>query len=244
MLFTRKHFHSVNSTMDIARDMAQADAPEGTLVTADAQTAGRGRGSHAWFSPPAQSLYLSIVLRPTLPPQHASWITMSAALAVREVAEPAAAPAAAQIKWFNDVLLNGRKVCGILVESSFFGDRMEYAVLGIGLNVNTRFDAAPPDVQARATSLAQECNHAPLDRDDILSRLLESFSARYTRLLAQRLSPAVEYARHVVTLGQAARISAGGEIIEGLAQHIDEDGALIILTASGERRVGFGEIIS
>jgi BirA family biotin operon repressor/biotin-[acetyl-CoA-carboxylase] ligase len=230
--------------MDIARDMAQAGAPEGTLITADTQIAGRGRGNHAWYSPPAQSLYLSIVLRPSLPPQHASWITMTAALAVREVVEAIASPEVAQIKWFNDVLLNGRKVCGTLVETSFMGDCMEYAVLGIGLNVNTRFDAAPPDVQARATSLAQECNHAPLDRADILSRLLESFGARYTRLLAQRASPAAEYTRHVVTLGQPACISAGSEIIEGLAQRIDEDGALIIHTASGERRVGFGEILS
>lgn len=238
-----RHFHSVTSTMDVARDMAQADAPEGTLITADTQTAGRGRGSHAWYSPPERSLYLSIVLRPSLPPQHASWITMTAALTAREVAEAAAAPAVAQIKWFNDVLLNGRKVCGILVESSFLGDRMEYAVLGIGLNTNTQFDAAPLDVQERATSLAQEGDHAPYDRADILARLLDSFSARYTRLLTQRFSPAEEYARHVATLGQSVRINTGSEVIEGLAQRIGEDGALTILTTSGERRVGFGEIL-
>ena len=234
--------------MDVARDLAQQGAPEGTIVVADEQTAGRGRGGHVWYSPPEQSLYLSVVLRPTLTARHASWITMIAALAARDVIAEVIPSATARIKWFNDVLLNGRKVGGILVESSITGDQFDYAVLGVGLNVNTTFDSAPLDVQASATSLLNECKGAqacatmPLNRAEILTRVLTSFRARYDNLLQQRGNPATEYARHLDTLGRDVGINAGNEVIAGRALRIADDGALVVLTVHGERRVSFGEI--
>ena len=252
--------------MDIARELAESGAPEGLVVVADEQTAGRGRSAHAWYSPPGQSLCASILLRPPLTPAQTGWVTMIAALAVTEeireirdsrleIEEHSSAISNLQspipnlssspsIKWFNDIHLDGRKVCGILVESSITGDRLDYAVLGIGLNVNTRFDDAPADVRARATSLREAWNlREPLDRSEILQRLLIRFEARYARLVMRRISPAREYAAALETLGREVRIQSGGEIISGLAARIEDDGALIVKTAGGDRRVGFGDVI-
>ena len=147
------------------------------------------------------------------------------------------------------MLVNQRKVCGVLVEVSIEGEKLESMIVGIGLNVNTRFDAAPPDVQSRATSLVQEFGHE-LDREDVLHRLLVHLGARYDLLMQTRTSPAAEYARHLSTLGRTVRIDtgreasrgAGREIITGRALRIEDDGALIVQTPSGEWRVGFGEI--
>jgi BirA family biotin operon repressor/biotin-[acetyl-CoA-carboxylase] ligase len=146
------------------------------------------------------------------------------------------------IKWFNDVLVNHRKVCGILVEVSIEGDRLESMIVGIGLNVNTRFEAAPPDVRSRATSLAAEFGHE-LDREDVLRRLLARLGARYERLMQTHASPSAEYARHVETLGREVRIDTGGQPIVGRALRIEPDGALIVRTVTGEQRVGFGEVL-
>ena len=146
--------------------------------------------------------YLSVILRPSLAPAQAGWVTMIAALAVvdtiRDEAErrregerepgskgvndsspilPLTPSPRLSIKWFNDVLVNQRKVCGILVEVSIEGDKLQSMIVGIGLNVNTRFDAAPPDVQARATSLTREFGFE-LDRQDVLRRLLAHLGAR------------------------------------------------------------------
>jgi BirA family biotin operon repressor/biotin-[acetyl-CoA-carboxylase] ligase len=265
MQFEITRHEAVTSTMDLARAQAEQGAPEGTVIVADEQTAGRGRGDHAWFSPPAQSLYLSIILRPTLAPAHAGWVTMVTALAVVDTLQEAekqragagepgsrAANVAApthpltpspllSIKWFNDVLINRRKACGILVEVSTEGDLLQSMIVGIGLNVNTRFDTAPPDVQARATSMAREFGFE-LDREEVLRQLLARLDVRYGALMQQNASPAAEYARHLSTLGRQVRVNTGPEIIAGLATRIEENGALVVQTPSGELRVGFGEV--
>ncbi len=185
--------------MDVAREWAEQGAAEGAVVLAEEQTAGRGRAGHAWYSPPEQALYLSIVLRPPLIPAETSWITIVAALAVCDTLdalvsaptseEPrhpvtSSPPHLVTLKWFNDVLLNGRKVCGTLVESSITGGQLDYAVLGIGMNVNTAFDAAPDDVRSRATSLRAALGRV-FDREAILQALLAHIDARYARLLNQ-----------------------------------------------------------
>lgn len=266
MQFEITRYESVPSTMDLARAQDEQGVPEGTVIVADEQTAGRGRGDHAWFSPSAQSLYLSVILRPPLAPAQAGWVTMIVALAVvdtiRDEAErgregkrepgskganesspllPLTPSPLLSIKWFNDVLVNQRKVCGILVEVSIEGDKLQSMIVGIGLNVNTHFEAAPPDVQARATSLAREFGFE-LDREDVLRRLLAHLGARYEALLQMAVSPAAEYARYVSTLGREVRVNTGREIISGRALRIEENGALIVQTSSGELRVGFGEI--
>jgi BirA family biotin operon repressor/biotin-[acetyl-CoA-carboxylase] ligase len=124
---------------------------------------------------------------------------------------------------------------------SIEGDKLQSMIVGIGLNVNTRFDAAPPEVQARATSLAREFG-VEYDRDDVLRRLLAHFGARYDALMQTATSPAAEYARYVSTLGRAVRVNTGKAVLTGRALRIEQDGALIVQTSAGEWRVGFGEI--
>lgn len=238
MRFDILRLPSVTSSMDAARELAEQGAPEGTAVVADAQTAGRGRAGHAWFSPPGQSLHLSIILRPlmrqTLCLAEIGWVTMIAALAAKD--EVGRMKDAASIKWFNDVQLNGRKVCGILVETSITGGELDYAVLGIGLNINTTFEGAPEDVRSRATSLRQEFGH-DFDRQVVLDSLLARFGERYAALLAHRCSPAGEYARHVETLGRRVSIDTGNAVITGIAQSVNPDGSLVVFTDLGQRVV-------
>ncbi|GIV85649.1 MAG: hypothetical protein KatS3mg052_2656 [Candidatus Roseilinea sp.] len=247
--------------MDLCRAYAAHGADEGLVVLADEQTAGRGRAGRAWYSPPGQSLHLSILLRPDLHPRRIGWLTMIGALAVCEIAEATASAQPAdshsrastlsaplrpgwdalqfRLKWPNDVLLNGRKVAGVLVESSLIGDRLEYAVLGIGLNVNTRFDDAPEEVRQRATSLREALGQA-VDRDVVLQRLLAAFGARYAMLPA---SPLADYLRYLDTLGRRVRLQVGDEVVVGDAARVEDDGALVVMTDNGERVVTFGDLM-
>ncbi len=244
--------------MDVCRQLAEHDAAEGTVVLADEQTAGRGRAGHAWYSPAGQSLYASILVRPDLQPQQGGWLTMLSALAVMESAKAqvesaesnaahdrlnvALRPLHFSLRWFNDVHLNGRKVAGVLVESALMEGRIDYAIVGIGLNVNTRFDEAPADVQARAISL-REVAGRDLWRESVLNVLLENFGRRYDDLMRHHHSPAAEYAAHLETLGKQVIVQAGDDRIEGVARRVQADGALIVQTDAGERAVAWGELL-
>jgi BirA family biotin operon repressor/biotin-[acetyl-CoA-carboxylase] ligase len=249
MIFREKYFENVASTMIFARDAAEHGENEGLVVVADAQTQGRGQSNHAWFSPPGQSLYCSILLRPPLLPIRSAWVGMIAALAVCDTIDRAAqvrilsqaqniAPAMHYelgVKWFNDINLNNRKVCGILTESVIMGENIDFMILGIGLNVNTRFETAPDDVKARASSLSAELG-GDYDRRWVLSCLLESFSARYERLKIGNSSPKAEYASRLHTLGK--RVTwVDGVTTDGIAENIDEDGALLVRCKSADGNV-------
>jgi BirA family biotin operon repressor/biotin-[acetyl-CoA-carboxylase] ligase len=226
--------------MDICRAYAEQGAGEGLVVLADAQTAGRGRAGRNWYSPPGQSLYLSILLRPDLPPRRIGWLTMLGALAVADaISQFSILNSQLRLKWPNDVLLNGKKVAGVLVESSLTGDRLDYAVLGIGLNVNTCFDNAPEEVQMRATSLREALGHE-VDREVALERLLAAFGTRYATLPA---SPLADYVRRLDTLGKHVRLQAGDETVEGEALRVEDDGALVVMTNGSERVVTFGDVV-
>src|SRR5713101_1771541 len=130
-------FDSVSSTNDVARELALAGASEGLCVIAREQTAGRGRQGRSWSSPPGEGLYLSLILRPQVTASASAMITLAAAVAVAETLR-LGFHAAADIKWPNDILVRGRKICGILVEAAIEGDRLQYAVLGIGVNIAQR----------------------------------------------------------------------------------------------------------
>lgn len=170
---------------------------------------------------------------------------MLSALAVRDgaaaILEAAACPTAdLTLKWPNDVLLGGRKLAGILIESAFAGDTLERVIIGVGLNVNTRFDEAPDALRQRATSL-REVGPA-LDLDQALAAVLAAFEARYAALSATRANPQPEYARHLATLGTRVRVTRGTDVIEGQAFGLTDEGALRIETASGPVDVSFGDV--
>ncbi len=224
-------FQRIGSTNDEAKRLAVSGAPEGALVLAETQTAGRGRAGRTWLTPPGAALALSLVLRPNVTPRQAARLTMLAGVAVCEALEAVAGVRPA-LKWPNDILLGERKAGGILVESGLAGERLEYAVLGIGLNVS----AAPPPEQVEfpATALEVESGRV-VDRLTLLAAILDALAAHYDGLAEGTALQAAWQAR-LAWLGQTvvARTAAGE--VTGLAEGVDADGALLVRLASGEQQ--------
>ncbi len=133
-----RYLPSVASTQDVAREAALSGAPGGLAVVAGQQTAGKGRSGRAWWSPPTGGLYVSLLLRPVLPPEHVSWVTMCLALGAAEAIETVCG-LRPDLKWPNDLEWQGRKLAGILAESAFTGNHLDYVIAGIGLNVAVDF---------------------------------------------------------------------------------------------------------
>ena len=227
------YYARIGSTNDIARDLAQARAAEGTLVIADEQTAGRGRLGRQWFSPPNSSLLMSLILYPPLAPSQAQRLTMICSLAIVNAIQEIA-QLQAQIKWPNDLLLAGKKTGGILTELGLHGQSLAYTIVGIGLNVNVRAKQMPGFLRDIATSIAQ-VRRRPIAREPLLCAILEHVERRYDRL-RQGETPAEEWAAHLATLGKWVRVSDPRETLEGWAEGVDEDGALFLRLADGSRR--------
>lgn len=232
------YYPCLPSTMDAVRQAARHGAAEGTVVVAGEQTAGRGRHGRSWLTPQG-SLALSVLLYPSL-----SWLPglgMLAPLAVVHIIRRVAGLVAG-IKWPNDVLLRGKKVAGILVESGLRGGEVEYAVVGIGLNVD--FDpAAHPDIAAIATSLSAELNQ-PLSPWEVLPSLLEELDRLYLALQAgEAVYP--EWKQHLETLGQRVKVSGPGWSEEGVAEEVTADGSLLLRRPDGSTaRLFSGEVLS
>jgi BirA family biotin operon repressor/biotin-[acetyl-CoA-carboxylase] ligase len=189
---------TIGSTMDKARRLAEGGAPEGMLIVADEQTAGRGRLERSWWAPPASSLLLSLLLRPGLPAQRAQRLTIICSLAVCDAISEVA-DLCARVKWPNDVLIDGRKVCGILTELDVLEARVRYAIVGIGINVNVDFGHAPP-LMVPATSLSIEAGH-PVSRLELLVSLCASMERRYVAL-REGQSFHQEWAERMATIGE------------------------------------------
>lgn len=246
-----QRYAQVDSTQHVCQRHAENGVTEGLVVVADEQTAGRGRMGHTWYSPPGQAIYASLLLRPKLTVPQTNWITMIAAMAVIDTVADMGLRAGISptptntptIKWFNDIFLNGKKLCGILVETSVIDEEIDHAILGVGLNVNTDFGHAPDEVRERATSL-REAWGISLDRERVLAQFLDRFAARYAALGHAQQSPAAAYAAHVDTLGKWVRVQAADNLIEGLAVGVDDLGGLRVQTASGERIAYFGHVLS
>ena len=237
-LFTRVvgkrllYYQELSSTMDEAARRADAGAEDGTVVVAESQTSGRGRFGRSWVSPKG-NLYLSVVLRPTreVLPQLTILSGVAVARAIRKTTrlEP-------RIKWPNDVLIDGKKVAGILVESVAAGDHVCYAVVGIGINVNLDTSAVS-ELAGRATSLDAAAGR-PVARGDVLRQLLQDLDALYLRA-GQGQSPRQrimeEWRSTLDTLGQRIRVDWLGESYQGLAEDVDETGNLLLRLDDGSR---------
>ncbi|MEE9594577.1 MAG: biotin--[acetyl-CoA-carboxylase] ligase [Candidatus Hydrothermarchaeales archaeon] len=233
------YFETVGSTNDIAKEMAEKDAEEGLVVIAEKQTSGRGRLDRSWVSQRG-GLYLSILLRPKMEPEHLQQLTLIAGLAAMRTVESYGLEAA--IKWVNDVRINGKKVCGVLTEVSGSAEMMGYAVVGVGLNVNNRVSKFPKDVRDIATSLKDEGASASLA--DVARRLLKQFDTYYQRILGGGFSEILnEWKASCDTIGKRVRIVRINEVIEGTAMDVDEGGALIVETAGAVERVTAGDVI-
>ncbi len=229
----------LGSTNEEAKRLAEAGEPEGTLVVADEQTAGRGRLQRTWWAPPGTALLMSLIFRPDLAPPQAQRLTMLCSLAVCDAIAGMTRLAPA-VKWPNDVLLGERKVCGILTELGIEGTRLAYAVVGMGINVNVDFSEAG-GLAYTATSLAQELGYE-VSRLELLRAILGGIEERYARLRAGE-SPHAEWAARLVTLGQRVVVTTPGGQLSGVAEGVDADGALLLRDESGAlRRILAGDV--
>ncbi|HEY6507504.1 MAG TPA: biotin--[acetyl-CoA-carboxylase] ligase [Vicinamibacterales bacterium] len=234
-------FADVGSTNDEAIALANRGAEEGWLVGADSQSAGRGRHGRSWSSPPGAGLYLSVVLRP--PSHAASLLTLAAGVGVAEGIQ-AATGAAPRLKWPNDVYLVGsetRKVAGILAEGGTSGSRVDYVVVGVGVNV--RRAILPPHVAARATSLEDELGR-PVSRGAVAAEVCAGIWRSYQELLTAGPEDIVTAwrARGVATFGRGVEWDAGGVTCRGVARDVDRSGALVVETGQGLTHVVAGEV--
>ena len=224
------HVATVDSTQEAVFALASAGAPDGAAVVADTQTAGRGRRGRRWHDEAGTSLLVSVLLRPALPPSLRPLLSYAASLAV--VGTLGTLGLEARVKWPNDVLIAGRKVAGILLEA-----REGVVVVGVGLNVNQqRF---PPELAARATSVALQTGRAA-DRGVLLATLLDELDRWRARLEQEGFAPVRERWRAVSdTLGRGVRV----DDVAGVAVDLDAAGALVVDAASGRRRVVAGELV-
>ncbi|HRL11614.1 MAG TPA: biotin--[acetyl-CoA-carboxylase] ligase [Aggregatilineales bacterium] len=229
-----RYFEQTASTNDRARAWINEDppAPHGAFVVADEQTAGRGRLGRTWETPPGSALAVSFVLHP--PQKHIPQITMLGAVAVLESLERVGATDVA-IKWPNDVLLNGLKVCGILTESEWKGSQLRGVILGIGLNVRVDFTGTP--LEGRAVSVETALRRS-VHRSDLLAHLVENLD-RWSAKLGTRDLYETWFER-LKTLGETVTVTAGEVRYEGIAVDARPDGALIVQTADGKRRAVYG----
>ena len=228
------------STNDRARELADAGAAHGEVVVAESQTAGRGRRGRAWASPAGRNLYLSVILRPNLPPQRAPELTLVASVAACDACRKAGVEVG--IKWPNDLLVGERKVAGILTELSAEPDLVHWVVLGIGVNLNSGSGDFPADLRGVATSLSIERGQ-PVPRALFAAALLSELEQWLDRHAADGFGPVREaWRERSVTLGREVRVDADGGEISGVAEDIDASGALLVRGRAGLVRVVSGDV--
>lgn len=234
------YFPVIDSTNSKAKQLAEQGYPHGTLVVADKQEAGRGRRGRSWSSPAGINVYMTLLLKPEIEIAHASMLTLVAALAVSKALEKQTGIKTA-IKWPNDIVLNGKKVCGILTELSVQIDYIDYIVIGIGINVHN--ENFPEEIASTATSLCLETGKH-YSRAAVIEDVLEYFEKYYEIYLrTQDLSELVEiYNEELVNRGKGVRILDPKEPFEGVALGINDKGELLVETEGEVRKVVSGEV--
>ncbi|HDN79680.1 MAG TPA: biotin--[acetyl-CoA-carboxylase] ligase [Chloroflexi bacterium] len=244
MLGKRIYYYKVTgSTNEDAKRLAEAGAEEGTIVIAEEQTAGKGRLGRRWLSPPGTSILMSVLFRPPLAPHRAQCLTMITSLAVAEAVE-AMTPLRVHIKWPNDILIRGKKAGGILTELGIKGGSLDYAVVGLGLNVNVDFrDLKSPLIflTSTATSLYNELGYR-VPRTPLLLEILRRLEDKYIRLKeGEDFRPG--WLKRLANLNQEVCVITPHEVIEGTAIDVNQDGALLVRTPTGEvRTVWAGDV--
>lgn len=231
-----RYYPSVTTTMDVAREEAKAGASEGTVVVAEEQTTGRARLGRTWINPPGV-VAASIILHPEM--SQLIRLTMVASLATSRCIEKATG-LKTTIKWPNDVLVNGKKISGILTESALRGQSVDWAVIGIGINVN--FDPkAYPEIADIATSLSVELGKK-VSQLEVLLHLLNELESSYLAL--RRGEPIYQQWRDKLeTLGKVVQVKTGLDLEKGYAESVDEDGALLLRRSDGSlSRIVAGEV--
>lgn len=234
------YLDEIDSTNREVRRLGDAGAVEGTVVIADCQTGGKGRLGRTWFSPAGTGIWMSLLLRPELPPEKVSGITLMAATSVCRAIRSATG-LNTQIKWPNDLVINGKKVCGILTESAILDGELKFAVLGIGVNVNqTEFPGDLPNAWSLAMTAGRE-----LDREGLIECCLNCLKEDYERYVqsGDLRQLRQEYEAHLVNLDQPVRVLSPAGEWTGVAKGINDSGDLIVLNDQGESvAVNSGEV--
>lgn len=234
---------ATTSTNSVAFQLADEGAEEGTVVVADAQSGGKGRLGRVWSSPPGINLYCSIVLRPTVMPYQAPQLTFLSAVAVARAIEHSTA-LKPEIKWPNDVLLNGRKVAGLLNEMSAETDGINFVILGIGINLNMTAEQFPADLRTPATSLLLEQGR-PVNRVQFAAVMLHELDQLYGDFRCCGFGPIrEEWQKRCNANGREVVVSDGGaDLLRGLFNGIDGDGALLVRLPDGRvERILCGDV--
>lgn len=221
------------STQEEVRLLAEEGAPSGALVLAEEQTGGRGRQGRKWFSPPRKGVWMSLLLRPDRPLSFAPQLTLLIAVAVcRAIRKTSGVDAG--IKWPNDLLVQGKKVCGILVESVSEDERIRYCIAGIGIDVNVEADELPADLQTVATSLKIESGRSQ-DRVALITAVMNELEELYTLYEQEGFTPIKHLWEALsIMLGKRVAIKTPQGEVSGVADALDESGALILLDDKGE----------
>jgi BirA family biotin operon repressor/biotin-[acetyl-CoA-carboxylase] ligase len=226
------HFPVIDSTNVHARMIADRGAPEGTVVVAEAQLKGKGRRGRSWFSPAGKGIYVSVILRPRVPPSEAPQLVLMAAVAAAE-ALLAQAALPVSVKWPNDILVGGKKIAGILTEMRLAGDRIDHVVIGMGVNVNTPAESLPPEIAAIATSLCAFTGRT-FPRAGLLRTYLEKLEGWYALFRGRRFEPIRERWLEIAQIiGKQVKIAGVDRAYEGEVVDIDPTGFLILKSPDG-----------
>ncbi len=234
-------YRKVGSTNLLGLRLAETNAEEGTLIVAEEQTKGKGRMGRSWYSPPGLGLWMSLILRPDIPPFKAPGLSICAGLALAQAIREMTG-IEAKIKWPNDCLIDGKKVGGILLELSAELDRIDFVIVGIGVNVNHSANDLPKHLAHTATSIRIQLGK-PVSRLALSNLFLEKFEKIYLDFKKNGLCSQKETIQNLSSLlGKKVTVKFGKERIEGTAQEIDESGSLLIKTKRGQRVVTAGEV--
>lgn len=236
------YYEEVGSTNQVAKELAERGAPEGTAVVAEAQTSGRGRLGRGWLSPARKGIWLSLILRPRVAPWQLPQLSLLAAIGVVSAVKELTGLKVG-IKWPNDILSRGKKLCGILTEMRAEVEITQYVILGIGLNVNLDMEDFPENLRPSATSLKLELGRE-VPRLPLLKSLLYHLEGWYETWEKEGFTPIRESWKEAsITLGRLVRVEAGHKIFEGVAVDIDEEGRLLVQDADGNlQRFTYGEV--
>ena len=240
---TRYHFKSIDSTNKKAKELAEVGCPHGTLVTAESQLAGIGRRGRSWSSEENTGIYMTMVLRPQIEVAQTSMLTLVAAVAVAKAIEKQVDMTCNQpyIKWPNDIVINKKKVCGILTELSLKGTTMDYLVIGIGINVlNQNF---PEEIKETASSLLLETGKE-IEKESLIEDVWEAFERYYELFLKNKNLSALqtEYEALLINKNEKVKVLDPLGEFEGIARGITPTGELIVETDGKEVLVSAGEV--
>lgn len=226
------HLEETPSTSDAARILVGDGAPEGTVVFAESQTDGRGRLGRGWHSPPGETIAMSVILYPSLPPTRTPLLSLATALAVKRAVEETTS-ASVVLKWPNDIYLSGRKLAGVLVEMAAEIDRVKWVIDSVGINVNNSF--AGTELEGRATSLADELGRE-ISRRELAAALLTHLEKVYNQARSQAGLVAIQrsFRKHDMLQGRQIEVKTPDVTISGKADGIDSEGRLLVSDQAGK----------